>query len=648
LLLATPTSLLALDDEALLLKDTDFTAERLKTLTTSLKADLEQTRVEAMQSLQALGPEGRLAVPALIECLSDNSAHVPYACVVFIVGDEAARTLTGLGAEAVDPLLQAFPTAESREQTRIAFAVRMMGPAGRPLLPLLLKKHRQARAKGDPMFLEPIAAIDPHGKTAFPLLLKTLQQDPNQYERVLAAQFLERTDRLTQVYWKERAPAGDWFRESPEDAALAAAALIAALRDESSQVRAAAAFTLASYPEAAPKVIPALIRVLDDDGTYFRAMSNHVGGGGSVKSAAASTLSKFTKQAELVIDELGQTRMKSEAEVASIIIELAGHTRDPLKQLLPFLDGEFAEDVIPQLAGLGPTALPAVAKLDKLVAEDKHLWSAQLKVVLACVDPEHHPAAVKYANDQVWSNTEAACRILLSAGKHGRFAIPLLARKLRPKGENSEIDDTILQTLAGMGPEAATVAPEVIKGLDEGFDWDRDRLADALVEFGPTIVPQLIIALREPQRSAEFRIRCLRILGRFGSQSAKAVPIVTSFATSEYPRLRETVAKVLGELKSRPSESLPALQRLLDDPRPFVRAAAATACGQFGPQAHTVLAELTKQLDDTYLDVQIAAAISLRQLGPTAKTAIPQLTRLAKSSNELLRNAARGTLTALK
>ncbi len=213
-------------------------------------------------------------------------------------------------------------------------------------------------------------------------------------------------------------------------------------------------------------------------------------------------------------------------------------------------------------------------------------------------------------------------------GLDRRALTDLLARYGRAMhGESRE-------RLAALSNELG-VSNEVLAELASPRGWRRAAAAYRLGDLGAEAVPQLMAALRDPDRRV--RNAAARSLGRLENPDA-VEPLVVALASgsiaravagqalldigsaaareldslilSRDPQVRAAAAELLGRLAVGHS---PVLVAAVEDPNPVVRVAVARAFGRLGTRsAARTLPEL---LDDPVAYVRAAAATGCAELG---------------------------------
>ncbi|MDB5391592.1 MAG: repeat-containing protein [Planctomycetaceae bacterium] len=636
-------------DEPRTLTDADYSPERIADLIKQLDEEELDTKVEAIRALGDLGIEARPAAAKLIVLLADETPSTPFfAPIRRAVCDLAGESLSYIGLEVISRLQDKIRGQSTNVQQLVARIARRLGTRGREFLPQLLEEYRTAKEVDRPLLLMTIAAVDPTGEASFPELLKALRQNENQWMRGTAASALNRSDSAFSGYLIKSSPANRWIRRSPQNTTVYSDALLAALNDKSPDVRATAAQSLATYPEVAKQAVPALLQLLSDKEFYAVAYAPDFSGREVVASAAASSLTQFHDQADQILPALIRTIPDISGLNAESITELVLHSQKPLSYLTTLLEGPRPDLALTALARMGQGAISTTTMLEKLTLHKQKVIAAQANLALACIDSQGHPQAVNVAKKMIQSDRQEACRFLRAVGPRAAFAVPFLQTAFADNKDAFFLEWWgILQTLESIGSEASAAAPMIIDSLGTNQGTGTPIKEKALVSFGPSIVPQLVAALKDPARSPSHRIACLHVLGRLGSKAADSVPLIVAQLDSQYPDVRKAAAQALGSIVSRPNESLPALQKMLVDPRPFVRVAAAQGVSAFAQVAEPTVPELIRLLSDEYLDVRLAAVIALGKLGPLAKNAVPRLNVMKDDSNVLIGDMVRETLAEI-
>ena len=232
------------------------------------------------------------------------------------------------------------------------------------------------------------------------------------------------------------------------------------------------------------------------------------------------------------------------------------------------------------------------------------------------------------------------------------------------------------RALGRIGPEAAGVAPGLIRLLLEADETVRCHAAQALGEVGGgdgATVAALVDLLRDP--SATVKVSGARALGVLKKAATPSVPALVPLLQDRDEAVRsaaaEAIAQVgpldqaaidnlslglgsrdnvvraqtaeaLGTIGAAAEEAAPALVQATTDDNDRVRAKAVEALGKIGqPAASIAVPGLVRALKDRDNWVSALAAEALGQMGDSADGAIPALVRSLRHLNsEVRRNSA--------
>ncbi len=325
-----------------------------------LKANDAETRSLAAYVLGEMGAAANDAVPDLVAALKDPDRQVR---------SSAAAALRKLGPapRAAVPSLAAMLKNEPGGRADAANALAAIGPEARPSLQTLtelLPNETDPHTRG--CILRAVAAIDPQGDTAVPVLIRALR-DREEGVRTAAAKALGSLGRAASdavphlveaLKGKEaRCPrtyaVEALLRIDPSYGEVAVPYLIQQL-DGGDPYRRMASATLA---EIGPPAVPALVRALRDE-RHRRRVSPWAARALGKMGAAALAAVPVLKQA-LHKDELHATRLS-----AAIALWRIDRSHEPIviPVLVEELDGGPWERAAARaLAEIGPPAVPALA-----------------------------------------------------------------------------------------------------------------------------------------------------------------------------------------------------------------------------------------------------------------------------------------------
>jgi len=133
--------------------------------------------------------------------LMDDKGRYSVYFIPCVVGGTAASSLVTMAPESILSLQQRFTKLSNDAQWKIVLQITNAKANVSPLLPQFIQMVEVTK-KDNPsrhfLFLT-IAAADPNGKQALPLLLKTLREEPDENSRAYAAIALSRAEPRTQV-----------------------------------------------------------------------------------------------------------------------------------------------------------------------------------------------------------------------------------------------------------------------------------------------------------------------------------------------------------------------------------------------------------------------------------------------------------------
>jgi HEAT repeat protein len=172
--------------------------------------------------------------------------------------------------------------------------------------------------------------------------------------------------------------------------------------------------------------------------------------------------------------------------------------------------------------------------------------------------------------------------------------------------------------------------------------WEAGRLADALVQFGPKAVPEIVAWLESeignPKPSIEVVAQAARVLGVIGDQTAE--PILLELLNSPEDHWRLAAASALGSVCS-DAARLP-LMKALEDPMWEVRARAVRSLAALADPLVSMPVALL--LTDREWWVRQNAAQTLAEI----PGGLSQLIAALDSSDRFARDSARNQLAELR
>jgi HEAT repeat protein len=202
-------------------------------------------------------------------------------------------------------------------------------------------------------------------------------------------------------------------------------------------------------------------------------------------------------------------------------------------------------------------------------------------------------------------------------------------------GPDPELRQQARRALGPKGPYAAAAVPALIACFNNQTDPAFSEAVDTLADYGPGVVPTLLVALKSPVASV--REGATWSLGAIGPQSADATRALLSALDDPAPDVRVAACWGLGGFGRAASGAIPHLCTAIRDGDPRVRAAAAGALQdmtfQMGSKLDGLTPVLTAALRDEDAEVREHAAMALWHIGPAAKAAVPELIRALGKNN---------------
>lgn len=202
-----------------------------------------------------------------------------------------------------------------------------------------------------------------------------------------------------------------------------------------------------------------------------------------------------------------------------------------------------------------------------------------------------------------------------------------------PRGRMSAV-----QLLPSLGADPGITVPALVEAL---YDDDKNLAAsarEALVQTGPTAVPELCTALNDGD--AQTRYLVASTLTEFGPEARAAVPALIDATHDPVPEIRSLSIQALSRASDDVDVVLPALTGAMYDKVITVRLDAITAIGGYGERAKLAVPALQNALHDSEMWVRTAAAYALGRIGPASQEAAPVLQMLLKDPSNHVRISA--------
>lgn len=372
-------------------------------------------------------------------------------------------------------------------------------------------------------------------------------------------------------------------------------ALWSALRDRNDGIRLKAVLAVAEMgPSAAPDATGHLIPLLRDQNSEIRAAAAGTLGimasrPSSVVLALISALKTAGKDKVVqmrVIGALGRCGHHARAAVPSLVLALKDN--EEIKHNSP------ARNAVRALNEIGPAAADAVPHLlECLKSDDRLLQSFTIEALggigpahpdvlptlfrlLKTNDPPWYPDAAALALGRIGPKAKAAVPDLLAVLKsrdakasvravqefvtalaliapEGEGVVAAIAKVAGDKNAHFEARNHTFHTLRMMGPAAKDAVPALLASFKESFGGsplDGQALKSALVVMGAKAVPGLIALLGAKDGDRQIPRAAAGVLGQIGPDAKAAIPALKEAANSTDQLLREAAAAALKKIQA--------------------------------------------------------------------------------------------------
>lgn len=638
-------------------------------LLAGLKSGNQQVRLTAMDDLSWAAEDDPAVMPALLGLLKDKTTAGPGRTLANQINStrEAAALaiLKCTGGEKVMkaqglPLLKeglTDPSAVIREHT--AYTVGQVGLIARPLAPDVQKLCTDPDANVRGVAFDTLRIIGIADPIAFTKLLKDERED---------------VVRL----------ASELIPLIPEMPAEAVAPLTAALTNENSNIRSAAAEGLAVAGVKAAPAAPALADAIKksypemfdpktarSDGpeaAYWKALGR-IGeaavdptakllehSNAQVRSLAARTLGEIGTPAKAAKDaikkSLSDMTVNVAVEAAVALCKLGESQQDAIDLMKRAIDApnegvaRYAIEAIPRLGDTGKPLVPLA--LAKMGDANPYTRFAAVGLVGQIPAAEATKAAAdvgKRATDEQPDIRRYAGRILEQIGPAGSPAAAALGHALKTEKEDG-IRDQFVQALVAMGPEAKPALPGLLplvaeKGLSP---YLRARAIGAAIVCDPASA-EVSAALIKASGDEELTVRVAAAdaMGQLNPLPPDALNTLVKLAKSDPkngPRVAALRAMAIAGTRAKPAKA--ELDGLAASPQPgwamWGQVARAAADGNLA----SVEPAIRKGLTDRNVQVRAVSAEALLLVGPKLDD-LPVLMRLLKEINSATKiSAAKG------
>ncbi len=434
-----------------------------------------------------------MAVPALTELLTDKDAGIRLAAI---------QTLREIGPEAKMAVPALTSLLKNRDvQCEAASALGRIGPDAKTAVPALIELLTEAEDRRDAA--EALGRIGPDAKAAVPALTKTLT-DQDTSVREAAAWALGKMGRGAEtsvpvlaellkdkdVRWDAALALG---RIGPA-ASAAVPALTELLNDKDHWPEPASA--LARIGPAAKAAVPTLTELLKDKDRQWSAASALAGIGPEAKSAIPVLAGLLREK-----DEDDGSRQ----HFASVLVKIGPTSIPAFMELLNDQDEQMRSLAIWGLGEIGPEANTAVPALTALLKEKNESVRQAAARALGEIGPQAQmavPALTELLQDKDVLLRWVAAKALGEIDLEAKSSAPALTKLLKDK--NREVRDAAASALGRSAPAAkeTEVNVKAIKSLIAGLAM----IDTPDVGFSPTMAGSAFAPIASSEQFEAFLI----------------------------------------------------------------------------------------------------------------------------------------------
>lgn len=494
----------------------------------------------------------------------------------------------------VDALIRDLKAEKTDQRSHAAEALGHLGPLAAPAVPALLKALGDKSLEVRHEALMALGHIGPAARAAVPELVTLVKSADADQMKIGAIEALGSIGR---------------------DSMGAAPALFGLVRGDDPQLAASAGLALARIlPHASDQlttVIPVLVKSLGNKSPEIRSEAVMALGacGGRAVPALADLVKAHAANAEL-------------AERAATALAMMGREAEPavlqLTDALNSRDEKVAEQAAVALGAIGPGAKGAVRQLRTLLSSKNLLIR------------------------------EHAADALGDIGPAADAAVADLVKAL--KDDNEEMRRVAAGALGKIGPSAEAAIPALIALLHDDSGAVALHAAGALGAIGPKAVPQLAMAVKDPQRQ-QLAVMVLSEMGPAAKPAAKLLATTLAGYEGELSErdqdfCREIVL-TLAYIGPAAKEAVPMLMKILSNEKHKLRGGAAWALANIGAtEAVPVLRKVLEMPDESKLSLVAPMALMLLDRGNDeyVRLAVPNLIRALDDKSGLIRREAAKTL----
>jgi HEAT repeat protein len=566
-------------------------------------------------------------------------------CIGVFAGAAGVHAADEPGVPALMKILE-DPAAKVDAKRDACARLARLGPAARPALGALIKLAVSDDPRLRSAGVEAVGLIGEDFERAVPILIQALKDREvairDKASLALSRMGLAVIPELIKATRDEnaltRAGALAALSYFGGEAQAAAPAIFDALRDQDEMVYRMTCIALREMKLPGPAVPKALLKTLEDSGKAKAVVDR--------KLTAMWVLAAYGKDASPAVESLRILAQSDDRELrleAARTLAVIGAELDTIRPILQTelrkgqpLSRLMAAEALWQI---GEPAEPLVAVVIA-VLNDKN-WKNYLQPALALLDrmgPDAVAGLIKSIENESSPFRAEMVQTLAGIGRDAADAVPALLRI--KSGKNEQLAQTVLGALSDLSEPNKDVLTALTDGLKSASAPVRARAARSLAVYGPGAAP-VLPALAACLKDGESNVResALYALGRLGVAGTAAIGDIEKLLNggSDRERLFASVA-IAGIRKDHP-EAKKLIRSILKDEKSPVRMLALEALSTLGADAVDLRPDVAALLQDSDPAIRSDAALALWWMGIDAE-AVRALCSALKDSAEEVRSMA--------
>lgn len=626
-------------------------AEEAVPLLLQIAQDFErETRLGALKAITAIKPDSQQAVSLLIKFMKDTQEYIDNRMCAL----KALIKIKPKSKEIITALIQILEPEYEKEnknedndneygkkdmQEKAMDALGSIGKDAKEAVPVL---ERIVNKKEETWFkaVSALIKIEPESKEIMPALkgaLKDESEDIRENTVPVLAELAAKGNEealtmlvqcLDDKYWKTSMDASDELKLIYKFNATIQV-LIKSLNNNDNKIRVSVAKLLEEMGPRAKEAVPALIKALDD--------KDH-----DVRFAVIDALAEMGPDAKEAVPVLVNIVREKNPDISwnaiYALCKIHVVNDEVISTIIAYFENfKINETLWPMtlplsaLSELGEPIAPAL--IEALNNENRNIRYCSvrtLKELYVYIDTENGvPALIKLLNDKEKEIRSTSACILGKIGMPAKEAVPGLIKALKDDDKNVRIN--AVYALGQIGPDAK----EAESALEDAFDDEfiiKWLAVDALRKINLTSVSELIKATKE--KNNDIRIYAIRALGSMGISAKDAVPILYELLREKDKDISLTALQSLMKIKSDVKIVIGNIAKILEDKDEIDRDRMINLLEEIaGKNAKQIIPVLIRSLKDDDTKVRVEAVSALEAMGPQAREAIPALMEALKDDD---------------